>query len=259
MKKILVINIGWEQEPLLDLISQQENIEVYGVHYNNDYYKSVSYKDLLITDLRNLQSIIDFAKKIETDAVISDECDYSHYAQSCISEILSLPGPNIRQAQLSSNKYLQRLKCKQNNILVPRFSLCADVKEVEDFASKEGLPIILKPIDNRGSFGVNKIDKTSEIPDAFYDALINSHARLVLTEQFVEGIHVTVDGYVFQGTGCKSLALASKGMIGTNRQVAMDILYPGEISDKIYAKTMKTSESACAALGYSFGRHIVNT
>ena len=80
--RILFINLGWEQTPLIDLISLQ-NVELYGVHYNSDYYKRVKYRDILISDLRDLPRILRFAEKIRPDAVISDQCDYSPVCTGC--------------------------------------------------------------------------------------------------------------------------------------------------------------------------------
>lgn len=47
-RRVLVINLGWEQQPLLDLLGQSD-FEVYGVHYNDDYYKDIRYRDILIS------------------------------------------------------------------------------------------------------------------------------------------------------------------------------------------------------------------
>ena len=252
MKKILVINLGWEQEPMLDLIDRQ-GLEIYGIHFNDNYYKVPSYKDVLVSDLRNLTNILEYADKIRPDAVISDQCDYSHFAQSCVVEQLGLPGPHIAQAQISANKYLQRMRCNETGILVPEIALCQTKQDVMRFIGTVGLPIILKPTDNRGSFGVNKVETEGDIQNAFLDAIANSHSRLVLAEEFVSGVHVTVDGYAFPKAGCRSLGLASKKMIGTRRQVALDILYPGEIEPWLYEKTMRISEEVCKKLGYRFG------
>ncbi|MBW1615141.1 MAG: ATP-grasp domain-containing protein [Deltaproteobacteria bacterium] len=228
MKKIIVINLGWEQEPLLDLIDKK-GFEIYGIHYNQDYYKKPRYKDVFITDLRDLVKILNYAEKIKPDAVISDQCDYSYFAQAVIAEKFKLPGPRIKEAQIAVNKHLQRIEAKKNNILSPKFKLCASIEDVFSFIDAVKPPIILKPVDNRGSFGVNRVDNINEINEAFYDALINSHSRYILAEKFIEGIHITVDGYVFKNSGCKSLALATKKMLkSAKRQVAIDILYPGE-------------------------------
>ncbi len=251
-KKIIVINLGWEQELLLDKLSCLD-LEIYGVHYNSSWYTKPEYKDVLVCDLRDLSKIMKYASSIVPDAVISDQCDYSNYAQAMIAEKFNLPGPRIKEAIVATNKYFQRILSRKKNLKIPEFSLCKSVDEARRFARRNGLPVILKPIDNRGSFGVSKINDEDEIQDAFYDAVANSHSRTVIAEDFIVGTHITVDGYVFPDYGCKSLALASKVMLGTERQVAIDIIYPGRLPEKIYDHAFSYSETVTSQLGYKFG------
>ncbi|NOX15318.1 MAG: hypothetical protein GXP61_04740, partial [Epsilonproteobacteria bacterium] len=236
MKKILVINLGWEQEPLLDKLSSYD-VDIYGVHYDKNYYKKPKYKDILITDLRSLEDILNFAKTYKIDAVISDECDYSYFAQAVVAQTLNLPGPRVQEAQIATNKYLQRQKAKDENLLIPEFKLCSCLEDVYSFAKKTGFPIITKPIDNRGSFGVNKIISYNKIEDAFISALVNSHSRLVIAEKFIEGVHITVDGYIFKNKDPKSLTIAQKKLTSENDgvQVAIDIQYPAKFEKSLHS------------------------
>lgn len=252
MKKILVINLGWEQEPLLDKLEEYD-IDIFGVHYNHNYYKSPKYKDILVCGIRDLEKILNFAKKNKIEAVISDQCDYSYFAQSLIAESLNLSGPKIKEAQISTNKYLQRIKAKKSGILIPNFSLCCSIDDIYDFAKTNGYPIIIKPIDNRGSFGVNKINNIDEILLAYENSLINSHSRLIIVEDFINGKHITVDGYIFKDKGVKSLAIADKILASKERQVAIEIQYPANFDTKVYNKILKTNEYVNRSLGFHFG------
>lgn len=97
------------------------------------------------------------------------------------------------------------------------------------------------------------MSEPSDLDSYYFDALVNSHSRLVLAERFIHGVHITVDGYAFPDAGCKSLALATKKMLGGERQVAVDILYPGELDKDIYFKAMQHNETVNTALGFRFG------
>jgi formate-dependent phosphoribosylglycinamide formyltransferase (GAR transformylase) len=252
-KKIIVINLGWEQEPLLDKLSEF-GVNIYGIHYNNTFYKVPRYKDILITDLRDLVKISRFAEKVKPDAVISDQCDYSYFAQSLIAEKLNLPGPRLKEAQTVTNKYLQRMKSKQQDILIPQFRLCTSLDELHRFIAEVGLPVITKPVDNRASFGINKIQEDKDIPFAFYDALQNCHSRLVLAEKYLNGVDITVDGYMFKGIGPKSLGLATKRKLkDKNGIIDGAITYPGDLDDALYNKVIETAENIARKLGLSFG------
>jgi len=181
-KRVLVINLGWEQEPLLRELASRD-LELYGVHYSDDYLSDIDFRDVLVCDLRDLSEISMFAEKVRADAVVSDQCDYSYFAQAVIAERRNLPGPRIAQAQIATNKLLQREIARKQGLTIPSFKLCVSVSELSGFAAEIGYPIIAKPVDNRGSFGVNKIDGPEDLESAFHDAVINSHSRLVIAEQ----------------------------------------------------------------------------
>lgn len=252
-KRVIVINLGWEQEPLLDRLNEV-GANIYGIHNNESYYKKPKYKDILLTDFRDLVKILRFAEKIKPDAVISDQCDYSYFAQSLISEKFNIPGPRIKEAQKATNKYLQRFHSKKNKILVPDFKLCTNLDELYRFVDEIGLPIITKPVDNRGSFGINKVKDYKDIPFAFFDALSNCHSRLVLAEKFIKGTDITVDGYIFKGIGPKALGLATKQKLQDKGGIIDgEIVYPGDLDDELYGKTVKTAENVASKLGLSFG------
>jgi biotin carboxylase len=251
IKKALIINIGWEQEPLIEHLVERGYL-IFGIHYNELYNSSYKYESVLICDLRNLEKISEFAEKIKPDIVISDQCDYSHFSQAYISQRLHLPGPSIENAQISSNKYLQRLKAKAGGVLVPNFHMIANLQEVYTFVEQQSFPIILKPVDNRGSFGVVKVESKDEIPNAYFKALENSHSRMVIAEQFITGYEITVDGYCFNGEP-HSLSLAKKNKGDLKVQVSMDIKYPGELPVDIYEKAMINNAFVNKQLGYKFG------
>ncbi|MDH5368435.1 MAG: ATP-grasp domain-containing protein [Gammaproteobacteria bacterium] len=251
--RILFINLGWEQTPLIDLISLQD-VELYGVHYNSDYYKGVKYRDILISDLRDLPRILRYAEKIRPDAVISDQCDYSQFVQAVISQKMGLPGPKVRSAQIANNKVLQRQLAKECGMTSPEFSCCLCVEEAIEAAEKFGYPVMIKPPDNRGSFGVNKADSASDVEAYFYEALVESHSRTVLVERFIDGRHITVDGYVFKDHGPKALALATKDKLKEkNSIIDGEITYPGELDEDIYLKALRNLENIATKFGFSFG------
>jgi hypothetical protein len=251
-KRVLVINLGWEQEPLLKELSRSE-VELFGVHCNENYSRICDLKEVFLCDFRDLPAIAEFADRIGADAVVSDECDYSFFAQALVAERRNLPGPTLAEAQKATNKWIQRECAKQSGVLQPAYRLCRTFSEAEFAASDLGYPVVVKPVDNRGSFGVNKVEDPSVLRSAYHLAIANSHSRLVLVEEFIAGIHITIDGYCFQQSGHRSLALASKKMLGGEKQVAMEIVYPGELPEFTYQHALKVNDQVVQALGYKFG------
>ena len=251
MKKVLIINLGWEQEPLIDAVASTGS-DLYGIHYSDNIYKKELFKDILIADLRNLSEIINFADQVKPDAVISDQCDYSFFAQAILYQKYQLPGPNIQEAQISSNKFIQREIALEKKLPIPKFKIIYHPDDLSLFIEEVGYPIIVKPIDNRGSIGVIKITTEKELLPAYLNSLTNSHSRWVIAEKFIDGFEITIDGYCFQNKPY-SLALAKKGHIDDVKQVSIDIKYPGELSDELYNKALRLNEEVIGKLGYKFG------
>ena len=253
MRRVLIINLGWEQAPLIDRLLGKEDCEFFGIHFDDRPYRQSAFEAVHTCDSRDLVSMMRFSEEISPDAVISDECDYSLFAQAVISERFALPGPSVLAAQLGNNKYLQRQRADEKEILIPAYTLCTTMDDVEAFAELNGFPLIVKPIDNRGSFGVVKIESMKELAAGFWEALIHSHSRQVIAEDFIEGVHITIDGYAFSEIGPKSLALATKKLAEGHAQVAVDIVYPGELEVDTFKKAMSVNEIVNRELGYSFG------
>jgi len=249
-KKVLVINLGWEQQPLINSLIQK-GFDLYGIS-NELNISQIGFKEIYFADYRDLDRIYHIATEINPDSVISDQCDYSHFAQAFICERLNLLGPTLLQAQVSSNKYIQRKRAKEYGVLTPSFELVTSLFEARNAIQKIGFPSIIKPIDNRGSFGITKVNNDLEIEEAYYNALVNSHSRFVIIEQFIDGYEITVDGYCFDGKPM-SLAIALKSKEGLKSQVSMDIKYPADIPEHVYQKTLRHNEFVANALGYTFG------
>lgn len=250
--RVLVINLGWEQEPLIQKLAK-ENVELYGVHSDSSHIKSVEFKDIKICSFRDLKTILNYGKKERVEGVITDNCDYSLLAAAFVAGSLNIHGPSLKAAQISNNKFLQREITSQNGIKSPKYRLCLSQEEVTEFAEKAGFPIITKPVDSRGSFGVRKIESAKEIKEAYEYACINSNSNLVIAEEFIEGNQITIDGYGFPESGIRSLAAGDKILVEEDGEVATTIAYPSKLSKKTVKKAKDLNEKINQLFGYDYG------
>ena len=253
MAKFLIINGGWEQIPLIKKIYKQDH-RIYLINDKKPEKDLLSIiDDYLVTDFSDLSSIRKFGEAIKPDAVISDECDYSFFTQAYLANLFNLPGPNIQEAQISCNKLLQRKLGKSKGINQPKFLLVKSPNELKYASDHIGFPLIIKPIDNRGSFGVKKVLNKNELYQAFFDSLQYCKSKLLLVEEFIEGLEITIDGFCFNDKGCVSLTCGSKRKEVDGLPVATDIIYPAEINPILRRDIMLLNESINNKLGYQFG------
>ena len=172
------------------------------------------------------------------DAVVSDQCDYSRYATVFASHLIDNKIENLKVVQLTTNKKWMRNCCAKYGVLQPEYKACWNLTDVYDFLKVISFPAIIKPVDNRGSFGVSRMNNIDEVEDAFYLAIANSHSRQVIVEKWIEGTHLTVDGCIDQDGVHHNLSLSTKKILMNKIPIITDILFPGDISEnnkeKIY-------------------------
>lgn len=252
MKKIMIIGVGWEQLPLVDTAKKMGCYVI----ATTQWVKSQINADVIYEiDSRNIEALEQIYIKELPNAIIADECDYSMYAVAYLTEKYHLPGPNLKALTITNNKYLQRKVLDDNkvkSIKQPKYSLCWNYIQALEVAREIGFPIIIKPIDNRGSIGVERINNEYELKSGWFNAVINAHSRTCIIEKYIEGDTITAEGF-YDSCKFNFITVSSKDTYKENKNVAKVLYYPGklnydQINDiKIYV------EDIVKAYGINFG------
>jgi biotin carboxylase len=251
MKKILIIGSGWEQFALIksikeaghSLIMTHPTLQAEGFKLADHFY---------VKDSRDIASHIRIGEIHKIDAVITDNCDYSFFTASIVASKLGLPFADIQSAIFSNDKFAQRKQCQSSNITQPDFRKIQTLSELYSAAVELGFPLILKPIDSRGTFGVTILRTQNELNNAYYDAIHNSPSRILICEKFIQGTLVTVDGFCFKN-GHRSLAVASRKFEAGPKPVTKEIIYPAQFSEGLNQKLLNNHEKVVKSLGYKYG------
>ena len=248
MKKVLIIGSGWEQYKLIKE-AKSMGLKVIATHpiMNDEGFLISDYN--FIRDAEDIESHINLAKSFNVDGIITDNCDYSFYTATVISSILDLPFATIKDGILCIDKHAQRKLVNEKNN--PIYFECRDYESYK-YLNKLNYPYIVKPVDNRGTFGVMIVKDKSNVKEAFYNALSNSPSKRVIIEQFIEGTLVTVDGFCFKN-GHRALAVASREYNEGPIPVTNEIIYPAEFSDELNKKLLDNHEDIVRDLGYQYG------
>jgi biotin carboxylase len=249
----MVIGSGWEQERLVRVAKERADW-VLATAWPSTYAHALPLADAgVVADPRDLDQIWQLAREHNVDGVVADQCDYSFFAAAYVAERLGAPGPGVAAAQVATNKQRQRARLADSGVRQPQFRLCCSLADVERGVAELGLPAIIKPVDNRGNFGVNRIDAGDQVAEAFYEALANAHSRTVLVEEFITGTMATVEGFMLPDGTHLSLICSSKVMLGGRKRVAMELRYPGEFDRKVTVRLLERNQAAMRALGYGTG------
>jgi len=246
-KRILVMRALWEQVPLIER-ARESGATVVAVDEDDDADGlAIADESETIPSLRDLDACLDVAVEYDVDAVVTDECDYSSFTVAYVGERLNLPTIGIAAAQRTTNK--NRLRQAMEGVVPqPAFEVSTTVEEAAHAAENIGYPVVVKPVDNRGAFGVSRVTTPSALRDSFLSALANSHAREVLVEEFVSGTPITVEGYYVDGTH-RTLLIGSKDSSLGNLDPQRKIFYPADIPSDVERTVHETNDRIASVLG----------
>jgi biotin carboxylase len=250
-KTILVIGAGWEQFALFEKIKEHGH-QIVATHpiINADSFSlaDVTY----VKNSRDIRAHLTIAQTHNVDAVITDNCDYSLYTASIVASRLGLQFTSVKSALFSNDKFSQREACAKLGVLQPKFYKVRTPQNASEAADEIGYPVVIKPVDSRGTFGVTIVNNAKELFDAYFDAVSYSPSLTLICEKFIEGELVTVDGFCFSN-GHQSLTVASRKFAEGNKPVTQSVTYPSRHDDELKSRLLINHQVVVEALVYEFG------
>lgn len=250
MKKIFIVGANWEQEPLL---KKAKEMGLY-IIATNPYLKAEGFKysdENYIVDPRDLQKLDRVFQRTKPDAVIADACDYSMFAVAYLTNKYNLPGPKMDSLIVTNNKYLERKFAEKGKIPQPKFRLCMTFNEVIKAVDELGLPVMLKPIDNRGAIGVKKVEVKKDLESVFFSTLSHSHARQLLVEEFIDGmIQINIEGVYLDKF--YNLTFSDKKKY-PGVCVDLHLQYPGKLAKELIKKIYSLNKKLVETIGIDYG------
>jgi biotin carboxylase len=116
-----------------------------------------------------------------------------------VAERLGLPGISPATAQLASDKLAMKRRFKEAGVDIPWFAPIASAAELRAVAGERGQNLVIKPVDSRGSRGVQRIARVADLDAAFALARDHSPSRRAMVEDYLEGPQVSTESIVTGG------------------------------------------------------------
>lgn len=197
MKKIMIIGAGIGQ---VNIIKQAKARGLWVIVVSGEVnYPGLDLADeVLYVDIYDRDTIVEYARKEEIDAVTSDQNDLMMPTVAYVAEKLGLPGNTFDQAIAYSNKNIFRYNCEELEIPVPRYTAVEDVS-FPDSLKDVSFPWIVKPEDSQSSIGVTKVNSEKELSKALELALKKSKNSRAIVEEFFFGHEVVCEGFIYKG------------------------------------------------------------
>jgi len=157
----------------------------------------------LIADTYNVEQTTAEAVKFHTEqrplnGVMCMATDVPHTVAG-VAEALGLPTIGTKAANLAINKLEMKQKFAQDDVSIPWFSEVTSAADLKNIVQERGLPLVIKPIDSRGSRGVLRLVPGIDLDWAFATAQEQSPTNRVMVEAFMPGPQVSTESVVIDG------------------------------------------------------------
>ncbi|MFT5144107.1 MAG: biotin carboxylase [Rhodothermales bacterium] len=175
---------------------------------------------------------------------------------SHVAAHLGLPGIPIVAAELASDKLAMKDVLAAAGIPVPWYEPCQSPAHLRALLREHPEPLVIKPVDSRGSRGVQRITPQHNPEQAFRDAVQASPTGRAMVESFLAGPQVSTESVILGGRGF------TPGIIDRNydrlAQFAPFMIEDGGSQPSILpaeplSELVRTAEQAGLALGVSDG------
>ena len=233
-KKLLVIGAGDFQLPLVQKASETCDVLLAAPVISGAFDPYIT--DRLLTDVRDEEAILAFAKDRGIDGVITDQTDIAVRSVAYVAEKMGLPGIGCDTGVLFTDKSLMRTRlaelgipqlknrtvssvdeavgfyrelCRErqesrarsDTAKVPEAAYqagdnTADAAKAEAASAVPPVKVIIKPLDTQGSRGVQVCADEQQIRDKYDEASRWSSSRQVIVEQFATGREFVVESLV---------------------------------------------------------------
>jgi len=106
-------------------------------------------------------------------------------------ELLGIPytGSGVMASALAMDKWRTKLVWQAAGIPTPRYELLTPASDLKAVVARLSLPLMVKPANEGSSIGMSKVRAASDLDEAY--ALAANYDRVVLAEQFIDGIELT--------------------------------------------------------------------
>jgi D-alanine-D-alanine ligase len=106
-------------------------------------------------------------------------------------ELAGIPytGSGVLASALAMDKWRTKLVWQAAGVPTPRYELLGADSDLRAVAQRLGLPIMVKPANEGSSIGMSKVRRAENLDEAY--ALAANYDRLVIAEQFIDGLELT--------------------------------------------------------------------
>ena len=116
-----------------------------------------------------------------------------------VAERLGLPGISLESARLASDKLAMKERFAERGVPVPWFAPVPGIAALRSIVAGRGSGLVIKPVDSRGSRGVQRLARVAGLDEAFARTKAHSPTGRVMVEAYLSGPQVSTESIVTRG------------------------------------------------------------
>jgi biotin carboxylase len=193
-----------------------------------------------------------YSRKIrKIDGVICVAADAPQTVAN-VAKRLGLPGLSQDSARIACDKLAMKERFLGAGVPIPWFSPVATVQQLQRIAIERGRDLVIKPVDSRGSRGVQRVSQVEDLTKAFALARSHSPTQRVMVEQYLDGPQVSTESIIVNGR-CFTPGFSDRNYEYLERYAPFFIENGGDLPSHlpadIQAKVRAVVANAAMALG----------
>jgi len=173
-----------------------------------------------------------------------------------VAQRLGLPGISLETAKLACDKLAMKRRFAESGIPVPWFAPVTSATSLAAIVTERGSNLVIKPVDSRGSRGVQRLARATDFAEAFALAQRHSPTRRVMVEAYLDGPQVSTESIVIGGH-CHTPGFADRNYEFLEKHAPFFIENGGDLPSHLPAETQRKVKNvvarAAAALGVTDG------
>jgi biotin carboxylase len=209
----------------------------------------------IAVDIRNVPALIDIGRAQQVGGVFCHAVEIPDVVAE-VAKALGLPGLSPETARLCTHKNSRIAALKQAGIPVAEFAAAANREQLAAIAPAFGFPLVLKPVDNAGSRGVQLVKDLAGLLPAYDEAMLYTSNPMVLIEQHLRGPQISTESVVCKGR-VHTFAFADRNYANEDFYapyfIEDGINFPSNLPQSVQAAVLDLVDRTIAALGIDFG------
>jgi len=202
MKTLLILGAGKEQVAAITA-AKAKGIRTVVLDMNPKADGRVLADEFHLVSTRDRDAIANFLAQYKSpiDGVMTIASDIPHMVAAA-AETLGVRHIPMSVAELCVHKLHMKERLRDAGVNVPLFARIASLDDLTAFVAKAGFPIVIKPVDNSGARGVQRLSAGMDIARALAYSRSFAYGGEVIAEKFVSGLQKTGRDGIRKGGSC---------------------------------------------------------